>query len=192
MTPALAAELATLSDRGWGKVSLIEPVVPTQWPAGSPALPLLHTLELHESLDDALTAQLVQCLGSVGCLRVPSIAVQSGLPQGAAAPWRGIKVNPFACMPLGSWLCQAKVLGKETSWELESLDLSLTPEQVGMSPETWCNAVNACVLAHMLSDLCSYMWSVMQRHICELQAFMLSYPCVICHLCRSTTATPPS
>ncbi len=128
VTPAMTAELHTLAASGWGKVSLHTPEWPQNGPAPTVPLPPLHTLQLKDKLTDTLLVQLQQRLTSVQVLQVAGVALASALPAGARLPWRVIRVTGQC--NLTTWPEQAELVGDGVEWELNTLGVSLTPDQV--------------------------------------------------------------
>lgn len=165
MSDALSTQLAAMRQQGWSDVSLSSPCVPADTDITTP---LPHLRELYspqfdpigprtsaEPVTDQDMTQLLQCVTSVDTLSVSELKLRTALPQGTRLPWRTVKVTREA--DLNVWLQQARLLGEQTSWKLDSLRIKLAPEQVSLAwPVPLNTSRTHCMSAHM-SGL---MWGV--------------------------------
>ncbi len=130
ITPAFAAELAELQAAGWDKLSLGE----VQWHTDVPAPPLvsplppLHSLNLGDNLEDTLLRDLGRWCPVLRKLDVQLMGLSGPLPEGCVVPWEVVGVG-FGTS-VRDWLQQSEWLGKDIEWELGTLKLSLTAEEV--------------------------------------------------------------
>ncbi len=105
-------------------------------------LPPLQAINmLQTAVDDSILRHLLHGLSSVDTLCVKSMCVVTALPEGTELPWRQVKL--WDGIEVGSWLRQVQLLGSATSWELNQLIITLTPEQV-RSHEMACASLTAC------------------------------------------------
>ncbi len=149
---ALASTLRKLAADGWADLLLRPYGSDALARAHQVTLPALHTVQLHE-LTDSLAAQLAQCAqpGSVRVIRVKQLALQSALPQGAAAPWRAVRVT--SGIDLRQWLTQVERVGAGVAWELDKLNVV----RENTRAHTRRSTILYCVLSLSLSP-CVCMW----------------------------------
>ncbi len=120
----LAATLRELAAAGWGTLALSPNGRKALAAASQISLPPLHTVQLHR-LTNKLAKQLRQCAqpGSSGVLKVDRFELQSALPQGAAPPWRTLRLISDIGEGLGveELLAQARLARGVLAWELDEL-----------------------------------------------------------------------
>ncbi len=132
MCPALVHGINALYAAGWHKLSLEI----HEWPTvdtTTTRLPPLQKLTIwpyeHDPFTDARLAELTECVSSVDTLRVlSSVELETPVPAGTVLPFR--RLFDHDCVELAAWCEQAELLGPGVEWEVDTLDVSLTPEQV--------------------------------------------------------------
>ncbi len=128
VTAALSDAVAAAAGLGFRGVSLHGVTWPVHTALAAP-LPPLRTLDLPDALDDMLLAAVLRGVRAVDRLCVPELSLQEPLPGGTVLPWHTLCVNS---VHVSGWVRQAELLGTSTRWELDSVYMSATEDEVSM------------------------------------------------------------
>ncbi len=159
MTESLAAELRALAARGWGHMSLTG----LEWPSDTALttrLPPLQTLGLGSRLTDARLGLMQACVSSAKALKVSGVAsLSTAIEAGVRLPWESIRLD--SC-PVGELVGAAPLVG-EAAWDVGTLDIVLTKEQVCVHTHTY----HPCVHARMHATL--YLCLFNSSYVCPFR-----------------------